>query len=245
MQKIASAIIQARTGSTRLPKKMIKKLGNEMVIEWVIKRLKKSEKLLQIILATSSRYEDKKLIEIAKKNEISFFTGSEKNVLKRYYDAAKKFKVKNIVRICADCPFISSSEIDLLISTYINNNRKFSFNHRSFQKFNYADGFGAEIIAFEDLEALYKKTLLKKHKEHVTLYLWENYKNYKLTPAKTGIPKNKRYLRADIDTEEDLIMLNDFVKKFSINVESNLKDIINCLHNYRKLKHTSNMSKNE
>ena len=67
MQKIASAIIQARTGSTRLPKKMIKKLGNEKVIEWVIKRLKKSKKLLQIILATSNRYEDKKLVEIAKK----------------------------------------------------------------------------------------------------------------------------------------------------------------------------------
>ena len=109
----------------------------------------------------------------------------------------------------------------------------------------YPDGFGAEIISFEDLESIYKKTFLKKHKEHVTLYLWENYNNYKLTPAKTGIPKSKRYLRADIDTEEDLIMLNDFVKKFSINVESNLKDIINCLHNYQKLKHISNKSKNE
>ena len=64
--------------STRFPRKMIKKLGNEKVIEWVIKRLKKSKKLNQIILATSTRYEDKKLIEIAKQNEISFFTGSEK-----------------------------------------------------------------------------------------------------------------------------------------------------------------------
>ena len=234
MQKNASAIIQARTGSTRLPGKMIKKLGNEKVVEWVIKRLKKSKKLHQIILATSTCYEDKKLIEIAKKNEISFFTGSEKNVLKRYYDAAKKFKVKNIVRICADNPFISSSEVDLLINTFNNNNRKFSFNHRSFQKFKYADGFGAEIIAFEDLEAIYKKAFLKKHKEHVTLYLWENYKNYELTPAKTGIPKNRRYLRADIDTKKDLIMLNNFVKKFSINVESDLKDIVNCLHSYKK-----------
>ena len=45
MQKIASAIIQARTGSTRLPGKMIKKLGNEKVIEWVIKRLKKIQKI--------------------------------------------------------------------------------------------------------------------------------------------------------------------------------------------------------
>ena len=233
MQKIASAIIQARMNSTRFPRKMIKKLGNEKVIEWVIKRLKKSKKLNQIILATSTRYEDKKLIEIAKQNGISFFTGSEKNVLKRYYDAAKKFKVKNIVRICADNPFISSSEVDLLIGTFINNNRKFSFNHRSFQKFKYADGFGAEIIAFEDLEAIYKKAFLKKHKEHITLYLWENYKNYELTPAKTEIPKNKRYLRADIDNEKDLIMLNDFVKKFSINIDTKTKDIVNYLHKYK------------
>jgi|TARA_Y100000294_G_scaffold155576_1_gene155931 spore coat polysaccharide biosynthesis protein SpsF len=233
MQKIASAIIQARTGSTRLPGKMIKKLGNERVIEWVIKRLKKSKKLHQIILATSTRHEDRKLIEIAKKNEISFFAGSAKNVLKRFYEAAKKFKIENIVRICADNPFISSSEVDLLIGTFINNNRKFSFNHRSFQKFMYADGFGAEIIAFEDLKTVYEKAFLNKHKEHVTLYLWENYKNYELIPAKTGIPKNKRYLRADIDTKKDLVMLNDFVNKFSINVESNLKDIINCFHSYQ------------
>ena len=49
-----------------------------------------------------------------------------------------------------------------------------------------------------------------------------------------------------VDSRRRIIVgMNDFVKKFSINVESNLKDIINCLHNYRKLKHTSNMNKNE
>ena len=231
-----SAIVQARVSSRRYPGKMLKYLGNKMIIEWVISRLKKSKKIKKIVLASSSNKEDKIFVGIAKRCKIDFFLGDEENVLKRYFEVARKFNIKNILRVCADNPFISASEIDLLIKSFFENKRNYSFNNRNFQKFKYADGFGAEIIAFEDLEAIYKKAFLKKHKEHVTSYLWENYKNYKLTPAKTGIPKNKRYLRVDIDTEKDLIMLNDFVKRFSINVETNLKEIINCLHSYRKLK---------
>ena len=72
MRKFTSAIIQARMNSRRFPRKMIKKLGSDTIIEWVIKRLKKSNKLHSIILATSQRKEDKELIKIAKKNRILF-----------------------------------------------------------------------------------------------------------------------------------------------------------------------------
>ena len=40
-------------------------------------------------------------------------------------------------------------------------------------------------------------------------------------------------LRADIDNEKDLIMLNDFVKKFTINIDTKTKDIVNYLHKYK------------
>ena len=39
-----SAIVQARVSSRRYPGKMLKYLGNKMIIEWVISRLKKSKK---------------------------------------------------------------------------------------------------------------------------------------------------------------------------------------------------------
>ena len=233
MKKKIIAIIQARSGSSRLKNKMLLNLNGTKLVEWVFSRIKKSLYIDEYVLATTQKKEDVKIIKIAKRFGFKTFRGNNQKVLQRFYLAASKYEADIIVRICADCPFISSSEVDLLINTFINNNRKFSFNHRSFQKFKYADGFGAEIIAFEDLEAIYKKAFLKKHKEHITLYLWENYKNYEITPAKTEIPKNKRYLRADIDNEKDLIVLNDFVKKFSINIDTKTKDIVNYLHKYK------------
>jgi len=245
MNKSVSAIVQARMNSKRLPYKSIRKLGNCEILEWVIKRLKKSKKTDKIILATTTNLEDEKLVKIARKNNISFFQGSENNVLERFYEASKKFKLKNIVRVCADRPFISWSEIDLLINSYFTKGMKYTFNegslipktnHSKFKKMQYAKGFGAEIFSFKELEFLYKNAHLPRYQEHVTNYIWENFKNSSIQLAQTNIPKSKRYLRALIDTKKDFNIINNFVKKFSINVHTNTQDIVNYLHKYKNSK---------
>ena len=81
MKKDTIAIIQARMGSNRLPRKMTKKLGKYRIIEWVIKRLKKSKKIDYIVLATTKKKNDNILITFAKKYNIEYFRGSEINVL--------------------------------------------------------------------------------------------------------------------------------------------------------------------
>ena len=65
------AIIQSRMGSQRLPGKMMSKIGNYTLIDWVIRRLKKSKLVNKIILATSNkkRYSFK---NISKKFKIDF-----------------------------------------------------------------------------------------------------------------------------------------------------------------------------
>ena len=236
MNKNVAVIVQARLGSKRLPSKSFLKLGNSKIIEWVIKRLKKSKKCQKIILATTKKREDRKLIEIAKKNNILFFKGSTNNVLKRFYDVSKSFKLTNIVRVCADRPFICASEIDLLINSYFKHGRKYVFNDRNFKRLKYADGFGAEVFSFKELKFLYQNAYLKKHKEHVTTFFWDNVNKKKLIPGKTNIPKIKRYLRAVIDTRKDFYIINNFVKKFSINVDTKTKDIVSYLHKYRDSK---------
>ena len=61
------AIIQARLNSMRFPEKIIKKLGDTTVLEFLVKRLKKSKKIDMIILATSDN--SKELINITKKKQ--------------------------------------------------------------------------------------------------------------------------------------------------------------------------------
>ena len=137
------AIIQARMGSSRFPRKMIARLGPYTLIEWVFIRVNKTKNIDKVLLATSDLPRDDELVKIANKYNINVYRGSELDVLKRFYNAAYKNKAKTIIRICADNPFIDPIELDRLINFYNENECDYAFNHQNKLKSNYADGFGA------------------------------------------------------------------------------------------------------
>ena len=118
IMKNVVAIVQARVGSERLPGKILKKISNLSLIEWVIKRLKKSKKIKKIILATTRFKSDDILKKVAKKNRVSIYRGKSNDVLSRFYQAAKKSKSNTIIRVCADNPFIDYEQINLLIKIF-------------------------------------------------------------------------------------------------------------------------------
>ena len=87
------AIIQARSSSSRLAKKVLKPLpfGSDIcVLQQVIRRVLKSELLDEVIVATSTNEEDLDIVEVAKKENVPYYCGSLDNVLERYYNAAVK-----------------------------------------------------------------------------------------------------------------------------------------------------------
>lgn len=224
----ADAIIQARVGSNRLPYKVGKKILNLFLIEWVIVRLKKSKKIRKIILATTKKKQDEFLIKIAKKHKIFIYRGSEKNVLNRIYSAAKFYKSDLIIRVCADNPFIDPKEVDFLIKKF-NYKKKvyhYGFNHQDRLNTSYADGFGAEIIKFNTLEKLNKIVKKQNQKEHVTQYIWDNLKNFKVLALKA--PKKLAYpnLKFDIDTNKDLKIIKSLVSKGNISINTPANKII-------------------
>ena len=110
-----TCIIQARLGSKRFPQKILKKVEGKSIIELIISRLKLSKKINQIVVAIPKTKIDDKLNDFLKKRKITIFRGSEKNVLKRYYDAANYFKSNTIVRITSDCPLVDYKIIDKMI----------------------------------------------------------------------------------------------------------------------------------
>ena len=181
-KKILS-IIQARMGSERFPEKMITSLGPHKIIEWVFKRSIKSKLTNKTILATSTLSRDDKLVHLAKDNKIDSFRGNEKDVLGRYYKSAVAFNGDIIVRICADNPFIDPVEIDRLIKFFKNNKCDYAFNHQSRMESKYADGFGAEIFTFDLLKKINSLAIKSNHREHVTLFLWEENHNFIMKPV--------------------------------------------------------------
>lgn len=170
------AIIQARTSSKRFYNKVFLDIKGKPVIWHLIERLKKSNLVNHILLATTKKSSDFKLVEWAKKNNTDFFTGNENNVLKRYYKAAKKVKADIIVRITADDPLKDPFLIDEVISLLINEKLDFACNNNPP---SFPEGLDVEVFTFNSLKKAYKNVKSDFDKEHVTQFFHDNQNIFK------------------------------------------------------------------
>ncbi len=112
------AIIQARMGSTRLPGKVLKRLGDKSVLEHVYERVAQAKTLDTVIIATTERESDDVIVELAEQRGWPIYRGAEEEVLVRYYQTSKHFDLDAVVRITADCPLIDPMIIDELVTMY-------------------------------------------------------------------------------------------------------------------------------
>ena len=119
MKSNESIIIQARLGSTRLPKKVLLPLSiNETCcIIYMVSRLQSKLKI-PIIVAIPSSKSDDELFQILRSNNITSFRGSEKDLITRYLECAKFYGIKIIVRLTADCPLVDPELIEDMLLTF-------------------------------------------------------------------------------------------------------------------------------
>ena len=164
-------ITQARSGSTRLPGKILKEINSESLLEIHLKRLNKCKIISKIIVATTDKNEDKAIYDYAIDRGFNSFRGSESDVLDRFYQAVRNEKPDWIVRVTSDCPLIDPFLVDKLINFAHNNNRDYCSNTLIE---NYPDGQDIEVFKFSALESAWKNANLSSEREHVTPYIRNN-----------------------------------------------------------------------
>jgi len=208
-----AVIIQARTGSTRLPKKVLANIVGRPMLWHIIERVKHAKNIDEIIVATTDLPEDKKIIEIAKGAGVKNFAGSEKDVLDRYCKAAEKYGANVVVRITGDCPFADPEIIDKTIEFFKKNNFDYVSTGHIIQgenESNYPDGLDVEVFSFSVLKKACQRAKLLSDREHVTPYIW---KNNKLFKTKTiGSDQNLSHLRWSVDESQDLKFVKEIYK---------------------------------
>lgn len=194
------AVIQARMGSTRLAGKVMKDLKGLPVIKHVIDRVKLCNRIDQIIIATTISPNDDIIQKQAESNHVSYFRGSEDDVLSRYYFAAKENNLDVIVRITSDCPLIDPKVTDEIIHFFKNGDYGIVSNAGAApESRTFPRGLDTEVFSFAVLEEAYFNAKEKYQREHVTPYIYENsdkvlyYKN----------DNNYSNYRWTLDTEED------------------------------------------
>ncbi len=186
-------------GSTRLPGKVLTEVAGKPMLKYQIDRVRQSTLLDKIIVATSTLHQDDVIEKFCRLNGIEFFRGSENDVLDRYYQAAKTYKVQHIVRLTGDNPLISPMMICKVIDFYWLNNFDYVSNNRPR---TYPMGLDVEIFTFEALGKAWREAKDNYEKEHVTPYIYNHPELFKIGNVRND--RDLSYIRWTVDTLEDL-----------------------------------------
>ena len=171
-------ILQARTNSKRLPKKVMKKIFNKSILERVINRLKKSKEIKKIIVATSNSTQDDLIATFCKKKKIFFYRSNLNNVYLRYYKLINAQKIDSFVRITADSPLIDPKIIDKSIKIFKKN--KFDIVTNTLKR-SYPKGQSVEVVNSKIiLKNLKTVSNNKDNLEHITSYFYRNKNRFKI-----------------------------------------------------------------
>jgi len=242
MNKI-NIIVEARMGSHRLPGKTLLEIMNKPILELMIERLKNINLINEIIIATTTNKEDDLIENIANKTKVKCFRGSENDVLKRVYDAARFYITDIVVEITGDTPCIDPDISNNIISFYLKNYKKYDFvsNDIGFYDKNYKIefplGFSTKVFNFKLLKEVNLLAKDEYYREHVVSYIIKNHEKYSIYnfPPKDVYKRND--FRLTLDYLDDYKLINIVYENLYPNKKNfSAIDIINFLDSNPELK---------
>ena len=218
-------LIQARTSSTRLPGKVMKKLFDLPMLAHQVQRAKQSKLIDKLIVVTSDDSSDDVLEQMCLEQGIDCFRGSLDDVLDRFYQAAKKEGAKHIVRLTGDCPLIDPSLIDSVIEFYLEGELDYASNAL---EPTFPDGLDTEVFSFSALERASARAAKPSQREHVTSYIYNNPDEFNIGVFKSDVDLSSH--RWTVDTKEDFEFVSRvFEHLYPKNKHFNYMDVLELL----------------
>ncbi len=200
-------VIQARTGSSRLPRKVLMSICGKPLLIRMIERVQRSELCGKIVVATSTEKEDDTIEEICIKYNLDYYRGSLNDLLDRHYQVGKMFNADAVVKIPSDCPLIDPHVIDKVIKNFIDNYPNYDFVS-NLHPASFPDGNDVEIMKMETLKKAHKKAKRKLEREHTTPYIWENSDKFNINNILWSTNQDfSSTHRWTIDYEEDYVFI--------------------------------------
>ncbi|MHA8062037.1 cytidylyltransferase domain-containing protein [Aquirufa beregesia] len=223
-------LVQARTGSSRFPNKVLKPVLDKPILIHQLERIQGIQRKAEIVVITSLEPEDDAIVEISKKYGFPVFRGSLIDLLDRHYQAAKAYEADWIVKIPSDCPLIDPQIIDEVFDYCFLHEGEFDFVS-NLHPASYPDGNDVEMMTFSALEKAWKEAKRPLEREHTTPYFWENPSLFRI--GNWGWESGLKYdmsHRFTLDYPEDLEFIEAvYHHLYPINSLFNLNDILALL----------------
>lgn len=231
------AIIQARMGASRLTGKVLLDIEGEPMLVRVIERTRRAKSLTEVIVATSLDKSDDPIKQLCEARGYLCFRGSLRDVLDRYYQAARAYSADVVVRITADCPIIDPGVIDQTVAAFwgygnqliteseqpgkitspteVSSPPAWDFAANRLPppwKRTFPIGLDTEVSTFSALERAWNEAILPHQREHVMPYLYEQKERFRVLVVNHD--PEYGHLRWTVDTPQDLELLRQIYAHF-------------------------------
>ena len=205
------AIVQARSGSSRLPGKIFRELAGLSVLGWTVRAAKAIPGVDDVMVATSTESSDAAVAQACEELNVNCFRGSENDVLSRVTAAAESVDATVVFRLTADCPLLDPAVCGMLLNLFRKSGADYATNA---SPATWPDGLDCEVMRIEVLQEANKEAKKTSDREHVTSYIRNNQHRFQCEVLCCPVPKihNERWT---VDNEADYRFLNKLCQKLS------------------------------
>lgn len=195
------AVVQARLGSTRLPGKTLADIAGKPMLAWVVERTRAIPGLGDIVLATTDKPGDDRLVDFAREARLPYVRGSESDVLDRFHMTLAAYPADVVVRVTPDCPLLDPEVSGRVLAEFRRLQSRVDYVSNIHPP-TYPDGLDTEVFSREALETAWKDARLASDREHVTPFIWRQAERFRL--ANVANSRDLSAQRWTVDTARDL-----------------------------------------
>lgn len=202
-------MVQARTGSTRLPGKVLADVGGIPLIAHSLRRLRVAGRVDDVVLATTEHHSDDTLIELAHSEGVGACRGPEHDVLSRVRGAAESTGADAVVRITGDCPLLDPAVVDRVVSALVDPPDHCDFASNVLRR-TYPKGLDTEVLWLDTLRRIDALATSPESREHVTWFAYRERPDLFTLRSVEG-DEDRSDLDWSVDTADDLERVRSLV----------------------------------
>jgi spore coat polysaccharide biosynthesis protein SpsF len=196
--------------STRLPGKVMMEIGGRPMLDLLLERVRRASLVDEIVIATTTNEEDLPIVELADRENVAVYRGSEQDVLGRVVEAVRMVGGDIVVELTGDNPLVDPLVIDHVLSAFLSTYPDIQYASNG----GFGDpalramplGTGVSVFPWNELEAIAMRTRDPEDREHVSLFFYRGGRDqYQLLNVPVPPAWQRPYpVRLTVDTMEDL-----------------------------------------
>jgi spore coat polysaccharide biosynthesis protein SpsF len=198
------AVVQARTGSSRLPGKVLLPLQREPALQRMLERVQQARLVDRIAVATTDLPRDDAVDALCRRIDVQCVRGPEDDVLARFALVARTVgeDADRIVRLTGDCPLVDPALVDAAVAAQVEGGYVYVSNT---EPPSWPDGLDVEVVERQALLEAHAKADRPSDREHVTPWIRRTSRRRLTSCAPSAVDLSD--LRWTLDEPEDYVLI--------------------------------------